>query len=106
MKKVNNKLLTLLGFAAKAGKLSYGMDMSQLAVKTGKSFLVVCAFDVSEKSKKEISFHTNNKNVPFIVLDDVNIETVGKAVGRKCGILSVNDESFAEAIKGGYANDQ
>ncbi|MBO5090529.1 MAG: ribosomal L7Ae/L30e/S12e/Gadd45 family protein [Clostridia bacterium] len=106
LKKVNNKLLTLLGFAAKAGKLSYGMDMSQLAVKTGKSFLVIAACDVSEKSKKEITFHTNNKSVPFIVLDGVNIETVSKAVGRKCGILSVNDKSFAEAIRGGYANDQ
>ncbi len=106
MKKVNNKILTLLGFAAKAGKLSYGMDMSRLAVKTGKSFLVVCAFDVSEKSKKEIGFHTHNKNVPFIVLDDVSIETVSKSVGRKCGIISVNDKSFAEAIEGGYANDQ
>lgn len=103
---MNNKILTLLGFAAKAGKLSFGMDMSVTAVKSGKSYLVVAACDISEKSKKEIGFHTLNKNVPFIVLGDTNIETVGKAVGRKCGILSVNDKSFAEAIKGGYANDK
>lgn len=106
MKKVNNKTLTLLGFAAKAGKLSFGMDMTITSVKSGKSFLAVAASDVSEKSKKEIGFHTLNKNVPFIVLNDANIEAVGKAVGRKCGIISVNDKSFAEAIRGGYANDQ
>ena len=101
-----NKTLTLLGFAAKAGKLSYGMDMSVTAIKSRKSFLVVAAADVSEKSKKEIAFHTNNKKVPFIVLTDADIEALSKAVGKKCGIISVNDKSFAEAIKGGYANDQ
>ena len=103
---MNNKVLTLLGFASKAGKLSFGMDMSLASLKSGKSYLIVCAFDVSDKSKKEISFHTQNKNVPFIILTDQDIDTVSKAVGRKCGIISVNDKSFADAIKGGYANDQ
>lgn len=103
---MNNKILTLLGFASKAGKLSFGMDMSLVSLKAGKSHLLVCACDVSDKSKKEISFHTQSKNVPFIVLTDEDIDTVGKAVGRKCGIISVNDKSFADAIKGGYANDQ
>ncbi len=103
---MNNKILTLLGFAAKAGRLSFGMDMSLASVKAGKSFLIVCAYDVSDKSKKEISFHTLKKEVPLIVLTDIDIQTVSKAVGRKCGIISVNDKSFADAIKGGYANDQ
>ena len=102
---MKTKILTLLGFAAKAGKLSFGMDMACTSIKAGKSFLVVCANNVSEKSKKEVNFHALKKEVPLIVLSD-NIETVGKAVGRKCGILSVNDKSFAESIKGGYANDQ
>lgn len=100
------KSLTLLGFAAKAGKLSFGMDMSKTAVKSGKSFLVVCACDVSEKSQKEIAFFANSNNISLISLKDIDIEAMSKAVGRKCGIISVNDKSFAEAIKGGYANDQ
>lgn len=109
LNKVNNKVLTLLGFAAKAGKLSFGMDMAVTSVKNGKSYLCLAANDVSEKSKKEIGFHTLNKNVPFVVLNNETIETVSKAVGKKCGILSVNDKSFAESILtiiGGYANDQ
>ena len=101
-----NKILTLLGFAAKAGKLSFGMDMSKAAVRSGKSFLVVCAADVSEKSKKEIGFFADSNNISLVSLKDADIEAVSKAVGRKCGIISVNDKSFAEAIEGGYANDQ
>ena len=103
---MNNKILTLLGFASKAGKLSFGMDMSLASLKSGKSFLMVCAANVSDKSKKEINFHTQNKKVPFVILTDEDIDTVSKAVGRKCGIISVNDKSFADAIKGEYANDQ
>ena len=61
---MNNKILTLLGFASKAGKLSFGMDMSIASIKAGKSSLVVAAFDVSDKSKKEINFHAQIKNVP------------------------------------------
>ncbi len=103
---MNNKILTLLGFGAKAGKLCFGMDMSKDALKKHKSFLVVVASDVSEKSQKEISYFTSSNNIPLIILNDIDIETVSKAVGRKCGIISVNDKSFAEAIRGGYANDQ
>ncbi len=103
---MNSKILTLLGFAKKAGKLSFGMDMSKDALKKHKSFLVVIASDVSQKSQREISFFANSNNVPLIILNNIDIETVSKAVGRKCGIISVNDKSFAEAITGGYANDQ
>ncbi len=103
---MNNKILTLLGFAAKAGKLSFGMDMSKASVKSGKSRLVLCAADISQKSQKEISFFTSSNNIPLISLTDIDIETVSKAVGRKCGIISVNDKSFADSIRGGYANDQ
>ena len=93
-----NKVLTLLGFASKAGKLCFGMDMSKAAIKAKKSLLIITACDVSEKSKKEIGFFTANSNIPLISLNDIDIDTVSKAVGRKCGIISVNDKSFADAI--------
>ena len=93
-----NKILTLLGFASKAGKLCFGMVMSAAAIKAKKSFLVITACDVSEKSKKEIGYFTANSNIPLISLNDIDMDTVSKAVGRKCGIISVNDKSFADAI--------
>lgn len=92
------KALTLLGFAAKAGKLSYGMDMSIDAVKNKKAKLIVCAADISVKSHKEIKFFTTKHNTDSLVID-CNMETLSKAIGHKCGILSVNDLGFADAIK-------
>lgn len=103
---MNSKILTLLGFAAKAGKLSFGMEAVKTAVKTGRSRLVIVAEDISEKSRKEIRFFTQNKEIEILFLKDISIQTVSAAVGRKCGIISVNDNGFADALKGGNANDK
>ena len=97
---MTNKILALLGFASKAGKLSFGMDSSVEAAKKGKSSLLVTAYDVSQKSLKEINFHAVKNNVRVITLDDCNIEALSRAVGKKCGILSVNDSSFRDGIIG------
>ncbi len=95
---MNNKELTLLGFAAKAGKLSYGMDAVKTALLQKKSKLVLMANDISPKSQKEVLFFAKKQNVTVNVLRDYNMETVSHAVGRKCGILSVNDSSFSNAL--------
>ncbi len=102
---MNSKILTLLGFASKAGKLSFGMNDAKVSLEKGKSKLIITASDVSQKSQKEIKFFSANKNVNVITLESISIETLSEAVGRKCGIISVNDNGFADAI-GGYANDQ
>lgn len=94
---MTNKILTLLGFASKAGRLSYGMDMTVEAIKNKKSKLIVFANDISEKSRKEIEFYTNKHRTERINLD-CDMETLSYAIGKKCGIVSVNDKGFAEAI--------
>lgn len=103
--------MSLLGFAAKAGKLSFGMDAAVGAVKAGRASLLTVAGDISEKSKKEVKFFADKYSVRLLVLRGFNIETVTAAVGRKCGILSVNDSGFADAflkayVEGGNANDE
>lgn len=106
---MKNKVLTLLGFASKAHKLQFGMAKSSESVKNNKSKLLVCASDISEKTKKEIDFFSHNKNLKWFVLNQVTIDELSAAVGRKCGVISVDDNGFAEAISkilGGCANDQ
>ena len=48
---MNSKVLTMLGFAAKAGKLSFGMDAAVSSIKAKKARLIIVAADVSEKSQ-------------------------------------------------------
>lgn len=108
---MTHKILTLLGFAAKAGKLSYGMDASKSTLSAGKSHLIAAAGDVSDKSKKEIAFFAGKSAVPVQILETCTIKDVSAAIGRKCGILSVNDSGFANAllkayVEGGNAYDE
>ena len=97
-----NKIFSLLGFAAKAGKLDYGFEATISTLKAKKSSLVVIAEDISAKSRKEIVFFADKVNTQYIILEGVTIKDVSDAVGRKCGIISVKDKGFAEALLKAY----
>ena len=114
---MKNKILTLLGFAAKAGKLSYGFEATLWSLKTKKAKLVLVAEDISPKSHKEAEFYAGKYNIKITTLNGIDMKTVSDAIGRKCGIVSVNDQGFtdailkaytkyAEEIEGGNADDE
>ncbi len=96
---MNSKILALLGFASKSGKLSYGMSSTEEALKKGVSELVIIACDTSEKSKKEVIFKANKYNIESIVLIGCTALQLSHSIGRTCSVLSVNDTGFAQAIK-------
>lgn len=95
---LNDKILTLLGFASKAGKLSYGFDAVKTALSQKKSKLLLIANDISPKTQKEIMYFGDRFKTKVIALELFNIETVSHAVGHRCGVISVNDISFSEAL--------
>lgn len=95
---MNDKLLNLLGLAAKAGKLSYGFDAVRAALSQKKSKLVLIANDVSQKSRKEVLLFSEKFKTKATVLEDHGMDAVSHSVGRKCGILSVNDDSFSDGL--------
>lgn len=93
-----SKVLSLLGFASKAGKLSYGFDAVHTSLSQKKSKLLLIANDVSQKSRKEVLFFGDKFKTQVIVLDEYDMQTLSHAVGRKCGIISVNDDSFSQGL--------
>ena len=93
-----SKVLSLLGFASKAGKLSYGFDAVRTALCQKKSKLLLVANDISSKSLKEVNFFGDKFKTEVVAFADINMQTLSHAVGRKCGIISVNDESFSKGL--------
>lgn len=93
-----DSILSLLGFAAKAGKLSFGTHASEFAVTSRKAELICVAKDISQKSVKEFKFKAQKHNIPVVILSGIDSATVSSKVGKACGILAVNDKGFAEAI--------
>ena len=83
------------------------------SVKTKKAKLVVISDEISEKSRKEMLFFAGKNNIKTTILKGMDIRTISNAVGKKCGIVSVNDNGFADAlleanevIEGGNADDK
>ena len=91
-------ILSLLGFASKAGKLSFGSHATEFSISSKRAKLVLLAQDISEKSVKEFSFKAEKENIPVAVLSGISTSALSKRVGKNCGIVSVNDQGFADAI--------
>ena len=89
----NNKVLSLIGLATKAGKTVSGEFSTEKSVKTGKGFLALVADDASENTKKKFRNMCTYYEVPLYFLSDK--ESLGKEFRAS---LAVQDENFAKAI--------
>ena len=95
--KNNNKVLSLLGLATKAGKVASGEFSTEKSVKTGKGFLVLVADDASQNTRKKFQNMCDFYEVPIYFIANK------EELGRFCGIefrasLAVQDENFAKAM--------
>ena len=93
-----DSVLSLLGFAAKAGKLSFGTHATDFAITSKRANLVLAAEDISEKSVKELKFKADKKSITVLNLSGISTAELSKRVGKNCGILAVTDQGFADAI--------
>ena len=96
-----NKTDSLLGFAAKAGKLADGGFAAEKSVKSGKAFLVVIAEDASANTRKRFTDMCSYYEVPFLVYG--SREGLGHATGKEFrAVLAIQDENLAGAIMKEY----
>ena len=103
---MNNKILSLLGFASKSGNLSYGFASCLETLNKRNAKLIICANDLSEKTKKEITFHAEKVSIEVLTLKNVDIFTLSNSIGHKCGVISVNETGFAKSLKEEILNDK
>ncbi len=92
-----SKILSLLGLARRAGKLTSGYDACVETVKKKTAFLVVFSVEMSEKTKKNIAYETEKMSVPTITIQS-SIEEISKAIGKKAGVVAITDKDFAKGI--------
>lgn len=93
----NNKLLTLLGFCRKAGKLMIGTQHVTDAVKAGKKALVIIANDISAKTEKELRYFAE-KGKAVVERVDYSTADISQAIGIKAGVVATTDQEFCKAI--------
>lgn len=95
---MNEKVLSLLGLARRAGKLTLGFDPVADSVKTGQSRLVLMTSDISPKTEKELRFSLRDSEIQLLSIP-FDMESTGRALGKAAKIISVNDEGFAVSVK-------
>lgn len=95
----NKKYLSMLGMARRAGRLSMGHDMAEKAIKSKKAKLLLFANDMSDRIEREFDILTAEymPSIPSIRIDE-SIDELHFALGYKAGVITVDDENFANRI--------
>ena len=95
----SEKVISMLGLARRAGKLSMGHDMAQHALFKHKAKLVLFCSDVSPRlvSEFEKTVELHHFNVKLIQTD-ITINEIYYGVGYKAGVMAVDDENMAKKI--------
>lgn len=95
---MQNKVLSLVGLAMKAGKVVSGEFSTEKAVKEGKAALVIVAEDASDNTKQLFNDKCDFYQVPVYVYGDKEI--IGHAIGKELrASLAIVDAGFAKSIE-------
>lgn len=96
-----DKVLSMLGIAAKAGKIVSGEFATENTVKSYKAFLVVIAEDASENTRKKFQDMTDFYEVTCITYGTK--DSLGNCIGKDYrSSLALTDEKLAEAVLAKY----
>lgn len=88
----DERFLSMLGLCMKAGRLSVGHDAAKESIRSRKSFLCILTADASARLIKEMQ--RLSEEIPLIVTEH-SMDDMKRAIGKRAGVLSINDESFA-----------
>ncbi|TCL55858.1 LSU ribosomal protein L7AE [Hydrogenispora ethanolica] len=97
------KVETLLGFAAKAGRLITGTAAVETAIRKNRVKIVICAGDLSAKTLKNFQYLCDQRSIPFYTFGTVS--EIGRWIGIPGrGIIGIHSPDFAKSI-GSLLND-
>jgi len=88
-------ILNTLGLCKRAGKLVVGFDA--VIADITKSAGVMITSDLSEKSKKEMTFHCEKHNKKLIEIPHTMAE-IESVLNKKTGIISILDEGLFKSL--------
>ncbi len=92
-----DKVLSLIGLATKAGRTVSGEFMTEREVKSGQAALVIVADDSSDNTKKKFRDMCEFYKVPIYFYGDK--DTLGHAMGKEFrASLAILDEGFAKGV--------
>jgi len=89
--------MSLLGLAAKAGRLKSGEYAVEQAVKSADAFLVIVAEDASEGTRKHFSDMCRFRGVPIYFYGTK--PELGRCIGKESrASIALTDEGFSKEL--------
>lgn len=102
--KMQDRVLSMIGLATKAGKVVSGEFSVEKAVKEKKAYMVIVADDASDNTKKMFTNMCTFYKVPIYFYADK--ERIGRAIGKEMrASIGITDTGFADAIIKKLDND-
>lgn len=95
---MNDKLLSLLGLARRAGRLTMGNDAVMGSVEEGASALILLASDLSPRTTRSVEQAAEAAGTEVRRINQ-SMDEISMALGKRCGVVSVNDTGFAKKAR-------
>ncbi len=94
------RILGMLGFAMRAGKLVIGTELICRAMPKGEIKLVVISSGASEQTKKKLFTKSEFYSITAIEVD-IDTERLGRLLGKSYApaAVGVTDDGFSNEIK-------
>lgn len=90
------KLLTMLGFAVRAGQIALGSEMAVALIRQGKAAAAVIDTGASENTRKRVTDACAYHHVPLMELSE---GALGRAIGRAgCVAAAVRKGNVGQAM--------
>lgn len=88
---------SFLGLAKKAGKISFGFDAVCECLLKEETKIILVSSDLSPKTVKEVEKKADERQIKVLTLP-LSMDEIDYAIGKRTGIISVNDAGFAEKL--------
>lgn len=93
-----SKIIGMLGFARRAGKVTFGFDACVKDMRDNKAKAVFLSNDASDRTSTKIKEECERLNVSSAVFP-FDKEMLGRAIGRDgVAVAAVTDKSFADRL--------
>ena len=94
---MNDKTLGMIGLAVRAGKVAFGVFMTEKALDEGRAALVIASEDIGASNRRKIEGKCHSCDTELVFYSDK--ASLSRAVGKKdVPVVAVCDEGFAKAI--------
>ncbi len=93
------RILNLMQFARKAGKLVAGSDATLRALHRHKLYLIIVASDTAERTVKRMENHLKRNDLTVPIIRFGNQSDISNALGLPLtGVFGIYDKQFADKM--------